>query len=74
MAQKAVEALAKKLEHDPALRAEFRKDPEGVARRLGIEFTESERKAVHKIDWKKMTDEEHVARLHQPYIIEWHSL
>ena len=51
----AVGRLLDELANDPALRAEFRRDPTGVVQKFGIDLEES--------GWDDMTDEELVERV-----------
>jgi hypothetical protein len=47
--------LLDQLENDPALRAEFQRDPTGIAEKFGIDLDES--------GWGNMSDEELVERV-----------
>lgn len=62
MGQKSIEELAKMLRENAAVRDEFRNDPEAVIARLGVSLSEAARKSLRSVDWKKMNDDELIAR------------
>jgi hypothetical protein len=63
MGQQEMQALADRLINDPALRAEFQRDPEAAAAAAGIELDDADREALRTGDWKQVGDEELATRV-----------
>jgi hypothetical protein len=63
MGQAQMQALAGRLTNDPALRAEFQRDPEAAAVTAGIELDDSDREALRSEDWQSIGDQELAARV-----------
>jgi hypothetical protein len=60
------EELVERLTASAELRDEFRRNPDGVVERHGIELTEEQRTTLTSEDWSAVSDEELVARVSAP--------
>jgi hypothetical protein len=62
MGQTEFERFAQRLTEDYGLRAEFRRDPVGVAERAGLSLSDNDKDLLRAKNWQDMSDEELLER------------
>jgi len=63
MEEQVASQLMDRLASDPALRAEFQRDPQETVKKLGLDLDDQDREALNAIDWGSLSDEELVERV-----------
>ena len=66
MSNEAMQQLADRWMNDPQFREEMRRDPEGTARRSGVELNEENRQTLQSLDWSE-SDQELRPRVSKAY-------
>ena len=52
-----MQQLADRFMNDPDFREQMRQDPEGAAKRTGLELDEEDRQALQSIEWNQPDEE-----------------